>query len=315
MSERHPRRRALSHNGESVEADIHQAQRSIAAGENLPENPAALDRKGGWKGLWKPVALFYAIACGFAWIAWLSAVLGPDGLKLTKTHVSFPVFACIGTLGPFLACFITHRVCAGNWRAVRLLPRGGLKLGWLLFGPLLVFFCFFFVFPALISKGGPSAWHWHPGALIGIWVPMFNYNLFGGPLFEEFGWRGFLQPRLQQMLPPWIAAICVGFLWAAWHIPLFLVSFTSASPLVFLFILVGLSVIMAFAFNGSGQAVVVAILMHSAFNASGSFVSAFLGNGPTREHPSAELFIGFSFLLVAVAAAILTRGRLLAPSK
>jgi uncharacterized protein len=298
-----------------VEANIHQAQRSIAAGENLPTTSAALNRKDGWKGLGKSVALFYAIACGFAWIAWLPATLGPDGLKLIKTHVSIPVFACIGTLGPFVACFITHRVFAGNWRAIRLLPRGGLKLGWLIFGPLLVFFCFFFVFPALVSKGGPSAWHWHLVALIGIWVPMFNYNLFGGPLFEEFGWRGFLQPHLEQMLPPWIAAICVGLLWAVWHIPLFLVSFTSASPLVFLFILVGLSVIMAFAFNGSGQAVVVAILMHSAFNASGSFVSAFMGSGPTRQHPSPELFIGFSFMLVAVAAAILTRGRLLASSK
>jgi len=263
----------------------------------------------------KSVALFYAIACGFAWIAWSPAVLGPDGLKLSRTPVSFPVFACIGTLGPFLGCFIAHRVCAGNWRPVRLLPRGGLQLGWLLSGPLLVFLCFFLVFPALISKGDPRAWHWHPWALAGIWVPMFNYNLLGGPLFEEFGWRGFLQPRLQQVLPPWIAAICVGVLWAAWHIPLFLVAWTSATPLVFLFILVALSVIMAFAFNGSGQAVVVAILMHSAFNASGSFVPAFLGNVPTREHPSAELFIGFSFLLVAVAAAILTRGRLLAHSE
>lgn len=32
---------------------------------------------------------------------------------------------------------------------------------------------------------------------------MFNYNLLGGPLFEEPGWRGFLQPRLEEIMHPW----------------------------------------------------------------------------------------------------------------
>jgi uncharacterized protein len=262
--------------------------------------------------LLKSLALFYGIACGFAWLAWTPLVLGPAGLKLHRHAVSLPVSVSIGTLGPLLGCFICHRMEAGNWRAVRLLPRNRPRMIWLLLGPLLVLFCLFVLFPAFISKGDPSAWHWHIAALMGIWVPMFNYNLFGGPLFEEFGWRGFLQSRLQQVVPPWIAAICVGIMWAAWHLPLFLVGWSSASPLVFTFIEVGLSVIMAFGFNASGRAVVVAILMHSAFNASSGFLPAFLGSTPTREHPAPEVLIGFSFMLLAVAAVVFTRGRLFA---
>jgi membrane protease YdiL (CAAX protease family) len=180
--------------------------------------------------------LFYGIACGFTWLAWTPLVLVPAGLKLHKHAVSLPISACIGTLGPFFACFISHRVQVGNWRAVRLMPQSRLQMVWLLLGPLLVLFGLFFVFPAFISKGDPRAWHWHVGALVGLWVPMFNYNLLGGPLFEEFGWRGFLQPRLQRVLPPWIAAISVGIMWAAWHLPLFLVGWSSASPLAFMFI-------------------------------------------------------------------------------
>lgn len=260
----------------------------------------------------KSVLLFYAIACGFAWLAWMPLVLGPAGLKLHKHPVSLPVSACIGTLGPLLACFISHRVQTGDWRAVRLLPRSRLQLIWLIAGPLFVFFCFFLLFPTLISKGDPRAWHWHVGALVGLWVPMFNYNLFGGPLFEEFGWRGYLQSQLQQVLPPWIAAICVGIMWAAWHLPLFLVGWSSASPLVFAFIVICLSVLMAFAFNASGGSVVVAILMHSAFNASPEFIPGFLGSVPTREHPSAELLLGLCFLLSAIAVVMLTRGRFFA---
>jgi uncharacterized protein len=264
------------------------------------------------KQVLKSASLFYAIACGFAWIAWLPLVLGPDGLKLHKHAISLPVSACIGTLGPFFACFISYRVQTGSWQAVRLLPKSRLQRIWLLLGPLLVLFCFFVVFPALLSKGGPGAWHWNVQALAGIWIPMFNYNLLGGPLFEEFGWRGFLQPLLQNALPPWIAAICVGIMWAAWHLPLFLVGWSSAPPLVFTLMVVSLSVIMASAFNSSGRAVVVAILMHSAFNASSRFVPAFMGNVPTREHPSPELLLGYSLMLVAAAAVIFTRGRLCA---
>ena len=104
-------------------------------------------------------------------------------------------------------------------------------------------------------------------------------------------------------------------MWAAWHLPLFLVGWSSASPLLFTFIVVGLSVVIALAFNASGGAVVVAILMHSAFKASPGLIPGFLGSVPTREHPSSELVLGVSFLLLAAAAVIFTRGRLFASAE
>ncbi len=179
-------------------------------------------------------------------------------------------------------------------------------------GPLAILFCRFFVFAALITKGGPAAWHWHPGVLAGILIPMFNYNLFGGPLFEEFGWRGYFQSRLQQMFPPWIAAVAVGILWGMWHLPLFLVGFGGASVAYFTLILIGVSLIMAFAFNASGEAVLVAILMHSAFNASNRFVPGFLAGVPLVEWPSEVALVAISFLSVALLATALSRGRLCA---
>jgi uncharacterized protein len=262
------------------------------------------------KHVFRSVGLYYAIACGWAWLAWFPLVLGADGLKLIRIHPSIPVFTCIGTFGPLLASFIVHRIEFGNWRAVRLLPRTRAQWLWVLIGPLLVFGSLFVIFPALISRGGPAGWHWHAAVLRGLWLPMFNYNLFGGPLFEEFGWRGFLQTRLQKAMTPWIAAICVGTLWAAWHVPLFLVHWSSASPLTYGLIVIGLSILMACAFNASGQSVVIAILMHSSFNASSRFLGPFLDDTPTREHPSGELLIAFAFLITASFLIVLTRGRL-----
>jgi membrane protease YdiL (CAAX protease family) len=100
---------------------------------------------------------------------------------------------------------------------------------------------------------------------------------------------GLLQSRLQQILPFSAAAVCVGVLWAAWHLPLFLFrGWSSAPPAVFVLIMIGLSLVMAFAFNVSGGSVAVAILMHSAFNASPRFLEGYLNSVPTRDYPSAK---------------------------
>ena len=253
---------------------------------------------------WRLAFLYYAIACGWAWLAWSPVVLGSGGLKIVNISAPLPVFSSIATLGPFLGCFIAHRLETGNWRAVRLFPRSPLRWLWLVIGPLLVLVSFFLIFPAFISEGSPAQWHWHPAVLIGLWIPMFNYNLLGGPLFEEFGWRGFLQVHLQRSMPPWLAALCVGIMWALWHAPLFVAHWSSASPVTYILIVVGLSVLMAFAFNASGGAVVVAILMHSAFNASSRFIPPFLDGTLTRERPSPEILIALSFWTLALLAVI-----------
>ena len=274
------------------------------------QSTISLERKKFCWPTWKAVTLYYAIACGWAWLAWSPVVLGAGGLKLIHLNASLPVFTCIATLGPFFGCFLTHRLETGNWRAVHLLPRSLLQWLWLLMGPLLLLVTYFVVYPALISKGSPAQWHWQPAVLTGLWVPMFNYNLLGGPLFEEFGWRGFLQARLQQIMPSWIAAICVGILWSTWHAPLFFATWSSASPLTYVLIVIGLALLIACAFNASGGAVLVAIMMHSAFNASSRFLDPFLRDTPTHEYPSGEMFIAFAFLATAALVVLLTRGRL-----
>lgn len=259
---------------------------------------------------WKLVAVFYVIACGFSWLVWCPLVLGPDGLNVLRKAVSFPVFVCIGTLGPLLGCFVVHRWDAGNWRAVHLVPRRPMKWAWLLLGPLLVIFARVFVFAALSTEGSPATWRWHIGVLGGLWIPMLNYNLFGGPLFEEFGWRGFLQSRLQRKLPAWIASVITGVMWAAWHLPLFIVGWGGVPFPLFMLILVAVSLILTFAFNASGQALIVAILMHSAFNATNRFLPGFLGDAPIRQHPSEGWLIVLAFLLVAIILAASTRGQM-----
>ena len=54
-----------------------------------------------------------------------------------------------------MLCNVSHQLQYGNWQALRLFPQSGLRLLWLLFGPMLIVFCFLVVFPVLRAKGAP----------------------------------------------------------------------------------------------------------------------------------------------------------------
>src|ERR1039457_188263 len=108
-------------------------------------------------------------------------------------------------------------------------------------------------------------------------------ELSGGPM-GEVGKRA-VADLAAETKTPWIAAVSVGTLWAVWHLPLFfLKGWTSSSPTAYLLIVIGLSLVMAYGFNAAGRSVLVAILMHSAFNSSPRFIGPFLDGTSTRNY-------------------------------
>ncbi|MEG2789293.1 MAG: type II CAAX endopeptidase family protein [Romboutsia sp.] len=55
----------------------------------------------------------------------------------------------------------------------------------------------------------------------------FGFNLFFG---EEFGWRYFLQPRLQKVYGKRCGVLILGFIWGIWHLPLCLTLYNPKTP-------------------------------------------------------------------------------------
>ena len=55
-------------------------------------------------------------------------------------------------------------------------------------------------------------------------------------IFEEFAWRGYLEPRLENLgVPALRAHLFTGIIWAVWHYPLIILSdYTSESLLTFI---------------------------------------------------------------------------------
>ncbi|MDK2564272.1 type II CAAX endopeptidase family protein [Romboutsia sedimentorum] len=55
----------------------------------------------------------------------------------------------------------------------------------------------------------------------------FGFNLFFG---EEFGWRYFLQPRLQKLYGKRPGVLILGFIWGIWHLPLCFTLYNPKTP-------------------------------------------------------------------------------------
>lgn len=105
-------------------------------------------------------------------------------------------------------------------------------------------------------------------ALMVLFV-LANMILFGG--VEELGWRGFLQPRLQDRTSVLTAGLGIGVLWWLWHLPLFFSGKAAYSlePLSFLtyttFIIGAAAVLGAFV-NVTDGGVLPVMLMHAMIN-------------------------------------------------
>jgi membrane protease YdiL (CAAX protease family) len=86
---------------------------------------------------------------------------------------------------------------------------------------------------------------------------------------EEIGWRGFAMDVLQQRLGSLGGNVCLGVLWAMWHLPLFFIkgSFQYGnSIIIYIYLLTCWSIIIGMLVNKSRGSILTAILFHEAAN-------------------------------------------------
>ncbi|OQW86954.1 MAG: CAAX protease [Rhodoferax ferrireducens] len=128
--------------------------------------------------------------------------------------------------------------------------------------------------------------------------------LVGGPLGEEFGWRGYALPLMQQRLGWRATSLLLGVVWAVWHLPLFWIAGTAQSHMpagLFLLSVVASSVTFAWLFNRSNASVLPCLVLHTAVNAWATVI-------PFMVKPDGSNLRPFQFavgLLVVTAMAML----------
>jgi membrane protease YdiL (CAAX protease family) len=250
-----------------------------------------------------PIIGFFGLAYVFSWLT-LLALHGLLGL-------STALVILLQTLGPTVAALVMATVLGGSAGRRALISRVRIwRVGARWYAVALLGIPVACLAAALLLPGGlgPVSGQ-SPIALALTYLIVVVVAAIGGPLFEEPGWRGFALPRLQTQRGPLQGTLILGVLWAAWHLPQFLVPDWAAqnggsSPIVileFLLMVVAIAPVMTWIFNRTRGSLFMAMVAHSSINASLTvFVAA--------DVALATGLIAFGTLSIALV--LVTRGRL-----
>lgn len=129
---------------------------------------------------------------------------------------------------------------------------------------------------------------------------MFPFMIIGGGL-EELGWRGFLQPSLEQKLPFFVACLLTGVIWAIWHLPLWLLQNANQSSMNFLSFLcwcISASFVLAVLYRLTGS-VMICVCFHAWCNAIGGLFSMNLFIQPIQA--KSIVLLGLQVILAMIA--------------
>ena len=251
------------------------------------------------------IVTFFALAYAWSWACWLLA----PALKLHSPAAAIALTLAAG-IGPSLAAVVV--VCYSHgmsglrcWLLRCLQWRVGWRVVALAFvlPPLLMVLAAAtnLVWGGILPPSPFSGQVWMAAASVLI---MF---LFGGPLGEEFGWRGYALPALQERFGWRIASLLLGMVWAAWHLPLFYVANAVQSHLpmgLYALSVVASSVLFAWLFNRSRGSVVPVLILHTAVNAWSVIIPVMALPDGSNQRPF-QIVVGIQVL---VAIALLWRG-------
>jgi membrane protease YdiL (CAAX protease family) len=224
-----------------------------------------------------PVTTFYLLAFAISWAGWVPPLAAARGCVFFASPL-WKVALVLPALGPAGAAVFAVRLArepggVGPWW--RTLFRWRVGLRWI-----------------VIAVVAPPALLWAASAVGLVWshaAPVARPPLSASGLLvfglmsllanpcEEVGWRGYALPRLQARYHAVVATLVVGLMWAAWHVPIFLLPAGRISMAAIPFLpwcvdLMARSFIMTWLFNRSGRSVLVASLFHLVINMSGAMI-------------------------------------------
>lgn len=227
-----------------------------------------------------PVLAYLCVAFGFSWSWWsILLVTTPPAVLQKGPPPLFFVFAALGGIGPSLAgilitAFIDGVTGVGTMFA-RVKPlKGGIH--WyaasLFISPTAAFATL--VTESILGKETASRKEELDTLPLSVIFPIF------AALGEEFGWRGFLLPRVQLHYSALNSSILVGLTWGLWHIPTQVIAWRQDGLIaiasnVFVSHVVGItaqSVVMTWIYNNTKQNMLPMIMMHYSITFTAMFM-------------------------------------------
>jgi membrane protease YdiL (CAAX protease family) len=222
----------------------------------------------------KDLISFFSITFLWSWLLWLFPILNSIGFYVPEFLLFLSMFA---NFGPTVAAFIMTGIRGGVTELKALVKRGwniNFKKIWLIptLG-LIPSISFISLVIVILVEGN---WVLSYSTPLVMFIPLIFIIFFmGGPLGEEYGWRGYSLDRLQSKWNALTSSIILGLIWGLWHLPLHFITGTTQEVVPFyqnLIILVLSSVIYTWIYNNTRGSILVAMLIHTAGNMSGAFI-------------------------------------------
>jgi len=281
------------------------------------------------------ITIFLAFAFGIAWITgliiYLTGGLANSPQIVPGISLALVLMATAYMWAPALGNILTRLITHEGWKDVGLRPRfkKGWRYwlaGWVLPAGMTVFGAavFFVLFPQYFDAGlslvhkqtaaSAAMSALSPWLFIGIQLvaavlisPIANSLATFG---EEFGWRGYLMPKLMP-LGGRKAMLLIGIIWGVWHWPVILMGYEYgfkypgypwAGPLLFLWVTFGLGIFLGWLTLRS-QSIWPAVIGHAAINGiAGAAILLTTGQPNTLLGPLPVGIIGsLGYALVTIA--------------
>jgi membrane protease YdiL (CAAX protease family) len=214
---------------------------------------------------------------------------------------------------PTLSALLVTRFFPGGGGArsvLRQVRTWRVSIGWYaiaLFGPAVLFLLDEAV-SLLLGGVPPKKWIVFPSPS-GLFPGSLFFSVMGllaGSIGEEFGWRGFAQPRLQKRYGALSASVFVGLVWGTFHlwiIPICPHCLSLKDVMVTQYLrLIATAVIYAWIYNGTNGSLFLVMVAHAAHNFTVDLMPQ-VGGSP--------VIIALSYVAVAILVVLMTDPRTL----
>jgi uncharacterized protein len=254
-----------------------------------------------------PVASFLVAAYFIFWASWVPVLFLGAPPRLFSA-----IGAVLGLALPAFLVTATTDGTAGVRDLVRRTLRWRVGIGWYLLAGLAIPVGALLLAPLFLGLAPLQAFGENWVLLFTAFVPQLVLALVTVQFFEELGWAGFVQHRLQARHGALKAALLVALAFAFLHLPTYLrapistesaVRDLSVLTIVIPFAIV-FRILIAYAYNRTAHAVLVAAITHASFNDASELIA------PNVQGPLAQILAFASTALLALLAVAISKGAL-----
>ncbi len=263
------------------------------------------------------ISIFFVLTFIFSWFPWYAGI-APEVMAMGPSLAAFIIVLIVGGKRGFvdlLRPFGRWRISLGLW-------------GIAIFGPAVLYLSGLGVYLLMGGEAPPFIMIREELNLIPLYLVMVVLMPWNGPVGEEFGWRGYALPKLQDKYGPLIASLVIGSIWGIWHLPSFFApqgvigAIAVAMGMVFIIPYtlgtIANSIFMTWLYNRSkASALVAGIVWHAAINfwaplllSDSSLVAAREGTHLPTIAPPLYLTVLAAQIIGAIILTIATKGKL-----